>query len=183
MFLRGLPRGDAQCLLEHRVHVRWRHQTDAQLGRPHHVHVGVAGCHRYRLGLLRAGQSLAACLQTRSGTPGFAAGDQHHVAAALLDVEAGLVDQRLGHIAADRGVPGDGIGCADPLRQQQTRVPVPQREHIDDAHRVNRLEDAGIGRLPRRGPHQVHRLATRVLVVLVDLAVADQHRGSGIKGH
>ena len=65
--------------------------------------------------------------------------------------------------------------------QQQTGVAVSHRQQVDDPDGVDRRENTGIGRLPRRGLHQVDRLATRVLVVLVDLAIADEHRGSGIK--
>jgi hypothetical protein len=124
----------------------------------------------------------AARAQSRSGTPGFGARDQHRVGAASLDVQARLVDQRLRDIPADPGVTRRGILGAQPLGQQQARIAVAPGQHIDDADRVDGLEHPWIRGGARGGHHQINGLHPWVVVVLVDLAVADEHRRPGVGG-
>ena len=60
VLLGRLPRGDPQRLIEHRIHMRRRHQPDPQFRGPGHGELGIAGGERDRLVLLGAGQPLTA---------------------------------------------------------------------------------------------------------------------------
>ena len=136
----------------------------------------------HRVVLLGPVQLAAGRTNLASGTPRLGTGDQDHLDAAALDVETGLVHQRLRHVAADRGVSALRARCPKALRKKQSRIAVVPRQQVDDAHRVDGLEHPRVGRRPRRPLHEVHRFDRRVTVVLVDLAVADEDRCSRIDG-
>ena len=76
---------------------------------------------------------------------------------------------------------------ADPLTEQQTGVAVACRQQVDHPDGVDGLEHARIGGFARSRGHQVDGFGEVCLpgriVPVVDLAVADQHRRSGVDGH
>ena len=79
-------------------------QFDPDLRGPGHLHILVDTLgHRDGLVLTRPLGLGAGSAQSRSGTPGFGACDQHGVGAACLDVQARLVDQRLRDVPAEVG--------------------------------------------------------------------------------
>ena len=184
VFARRLPCRDPQGLLEHRIHVGGPVQFDSQLSSPGHLHVLVETFgHRNRLVLAGPFGLRTACTQSCSGTPGFGPGDQHRVGAACLDVQARLIDQRLGDVAADAGVAGRGVLGAQPLCQQQSRIAVAPGQHVDDADRIDGLQHPWVRGGAGGRHHQVHGLHTRMVVVLIDLAVADEYRRPRVDGH
>ena len=73
----------------------------------------------------------------------------------MLDVQAGLVDQRLRHVAADAAVAGGRAVDADALAEQQPGVAVAGRQQVDHADGVDGLEHPGVGGLARGLGHQV----------------------------
>ncbi len=89
-----------------------------------------------------------------------------------------------------RAVQRAELGGADPLAHQQAGIAVVGRQDVHHADGIHGLEHLGaddFGGLPGRGDHQVDGFdgpLVRVdLVAVVDLAVADQHRGPGVDGH
>ena len=71
----------------------------------------------------------------------------------------------------------------DALRDEQTGIPIPPRQQVDDAHRVDGLQNARI-RCGAGGPRdQIDGRDRWIVVVLVDLAVADEDGRSGVDGH
>jgi hypothetical protein len=133
--------------------------------------------------LRRAFESAPRGTQPGAAAPGLGASDQHRICPAVLDVQAGLVDQRLRHVAADAGVARRRIVGPDTLRNKQTGVSVAPRQQIDHAHRVDGLEHSRFGGPAGGGRHEVDGFYVGTFVALVDLTVADQDRGSGIEGH
>ncbi len=185
----GFAVRDPHRLLEHRVDVGRAVELDPDFGLTEHRHVVVGDLgQRHGFVLLRPLEPAALGLEPGPGAPGFCAGQQHHARAALLDIQAGLVDQRLRHVSADGAVHGSEVGRrADTFPEQQPGVSVVGREHVHHADGVDGLEHPRIGSLPGRGNHQVEWFDGRGvwvdLVAVVDLAVADQHRCSGVNGH
>jgi hypothetical protein len=67
--------------------------------------------------------------------------------------------------------------------QQQPRIAVAPREHADDADRVHGLENPWIRGGAGRRHHQVDGLDAWMVVVLVDLAIADEDGRPWVDGH
>ncbi|ABK74860.1 conserved hypothetical protein [Mycolicibacterium smegmatis MC2 155] len=178
-----LPRRDPQRLLEHRIHERRAVQLDPVLGVTGHGDVVVATRgHGHGVVLTCPVRAHPARPQTTAGPPRLCTRDQHHLGTSGLQIQARVIDQGLRHVATDTRVPRPRPGGADATCEQQARVPVPPRQQVDHAHRVHGLQHTWIRGVPGGLGHQVHRFGGRVLVVLTDLAVPDQH-GRSIHGH
>ncbi|CPR06143.1 hypothetical protein BN971_00716 [Mycobacterium bohemicum DSM 44277] len=183
-----LAGGDPQRLLEQRIDVGGPVQPDADLRLAGHRHVLAADLGgRNGFVLRRPYQFAALGAQSPSRAPGFGPGQQHHTRPAALDVQAGAVDQRLRHVAADGAVERGEVGGADALAQQQPRVAIAGRQDVHHANGVHGRDDPAVGGQPGRVGHQVDRFDGPLfgvdLVAVVDLAVADQHRCPGVDGH
>ena len=144
-----------------------------------------AGRHGHRLVLLGPVQPAARGAHPGSGAPGLAARDQHGVHAAGLDVQARLVDQRLRHVAADAACTGSRRAWRpDALGQKQHR----DSRYRHDSRLTMRTESTASstrGSAAARAACSIRSTGSTAgsLVVLVDLAVADEHRCSWIKRH
>ena len=176
--------GHPQRLLEERVDERRPIQVDPVFPRPRHRDLLLsAGRDRDRLILTGPIRTNSPRPQSHPGSPGLRAGDQNHRRPAGLDIDAGLVEQRLRRIAADTAVPGRRSRRVDPLRQQQTRIPVAPGQQVDHPDRIHRRQDPGVSGLPRRCRHQVDRFGGRGFVALIDLTGTDEYRGPWIQTH
>ncbi|CKS39559.1 Uncharacterised protein [Mycobacterium tuberculosis] len=180
--------GDAQRLLEYRVHVGRPVQVDPQLSRTGHRNV-VAGHVRQRNGFVLHSPLQFAALgaQARSGAPGFGASQQHHAGPPALDVQACPVDQGLRHVAAHPAVTGGEGPRLDSFAEELPGIPVMRRQHVHHTDRIHRLEHRRIRGFPGRGGHQVDGFDGLLLGVdvasVVDLSIADQHWRPGVYRH
>ncbi len=183
MVVAALPRGDPQRLFEHRVHERRAVQIDPELGVAGHGHTLVgAGSLGHRFVLTRPVRLDPASPQPTAGAPGLGAGDQDRLGPSVLQVQTGLVHQRLRDVATHTGVARRRLVGPDPLRQQQTRIPVVPRQQIDDPHRVDRLQDPRIGGVAGRRHHQIDGFDVGIVLPPVDLAIADEDRSAWVEG-